>query len=145
MQEINGRIYKMSWIQPRTFVCGAGAGGRFIGDLQLEYIDGRNWRLIKDFVYITDAGIRIVIPAGFVTDFASVPRIFWTILPPAGSYGPAAVLHDFLYRTHAATKDRADRYFFEAMTNLGVPTWKRYVMYNAVHYFGGPAYNKGGK
>jgi len=35
------------------------------------------------------------IPAGFRTDLATVPRIFWAILPPNGVYERAAVLHDF--------------------------------------------------
>jgi hypothetical protein len=39
---------------------------------------------------------RIHIPAGFETDLASVPRIFWALLPPQGAYEKAAVLHDFL-------------------------------------------------
>ena len=38
----------------------------------------------------------IVIPKGFQTDLASVPRIFWVILPPFGAYEAAAVLHDYL-------------------------------------------------
>lgn len=33
-----------------------------------------------------------------ITDFASVPRVLWAIIPPTGFYGKAAVIHDFLYR-----------------------------------------------
>lgn len=39
----------------------------------------------------------IRVPAGFVTDFASIPRAFWVVLPPTGKYGKAAVVHDYLY------------------------------------------------
>jgi hypothetical protein len=38
----------------------------------------------------------IRIPSGFATDLASVPRIFWVLLPPDGTYERAAVLHDAL-------------------------------------------------
>lgn len=39
---------------------------------------------------------RITIPADFPTDLASVPRLFWALLPPDGVYEKAAVLHDYL-------------------------------------------------
>ncbi len=37
--------------------------------------DGKRWRLINSFSYRTRRGVQIGIPAGFVTDFASVPRL----------------------------------------------------------------------
>lgn len=37
----------------------------------------------------------IRIPAGFRTDLASVPRLFWALLPPDGVYEKAAVVHDW--------------------------------------------------
>lgn len=37
----------------------------------------------------------ISIPAGTRTDLASVPRIFWSLMPPTGSYERAAVVHDW--------------------------------------------------
>lgn len=39
---------------------------------------------------------RLRIADGFPTDLASVPRLFWALLPPSGVYEKAAVLHDFL-------------------------------------------------
>lgn len=38
----------------------------------------------------------IVVPQGFPTDLATVPRIFWWMIPPQGTYEAAAVLHDYL-------------------------------------------------
>ena len=43
----------------------------------------------------------VVVPAGFATDFASVPRAFWRLLPPFGEYMLAAVVHDYLYAVGA--------------------------------------------
>jgi hypothetical protein len=40
--------------------------------------------------------MMIRVPVGYRTDFASIPRFFWRILPPAGRYGKAAVVHDWL-------------------------------------------------
>jgi hypothetical protein len=47
--------------------------------------DGRRWELLAPFEYhvgCEGSGIVIVVPAGFVTDFASIPRFLWAILPP---------------------------------------------------------------
>lgn len=71
-----------------------------------------------------------------ITDLASVPRIFWTLLPPDGKYAKAAIIHDYLYDNAQRTKKEADRIFLDGMTVLGVPKWKRTVMYWAVRVFG---------
>ncbi|EAO7521451.1 DUF1353 domain-containing protein, partial [Salmonella enterica] len=85
----------------------------------------------------------IEVPAGFVTDLASVPRIFWTILPPDGKYAKAAIIHDWMYDNALRTKKEADKIFLDGMTVLGVPKWKRIVMYLAVRIFGRGNYSRG--
>jgi len=122
------------------------ADPRFLDALVLEYIDGHTWKVVNEFVYKTDVGTldMVKVPAGFETDFASVPKVFWNVMPPTGQYGKAAVIHDYLYRTpHIASKADADSVFKEAMTALGVGWWTRNTMYQGVHLFGGGAY-KGG-
>ncbi len=133
------------------------ADPRFLQPLIIEELEGsdagRNFKVWSSFDYHTDVwqvqmpgyayGI-IHIPAGFLTDFASVPRLFWNILPPNGPYGKAAVVHDYLYRTKGvATKAEADAVFLEAMKALGVGWFTRYSMYRAVVAFGGSAYHGG--
>lgn len=39
----------------------------------------------------------MVVPTGFETDFNSVPRGLWNILPP-WEYPEAGVVHDYLYK-----------------------------------------------
>lgn len=56
-----------------------------------------------------------IVPAGFETDFASIPRFFWRIWPPWGPWTPAAIMHDRLYTTHACSRREADRRFREAI------------------------------
>lgn len=105
------------------------------------------WKVSRPFRYYVggeDSEDFIDVPENFYTDFASIPRIFWTILPPDGEYTQAAVLHDFLYRNHIRSRAEADAIFLEAMTVLEVPEWKRDVMYWAVRTFGEGAYNNGG-
>lgn len=82
----------------------------------------------------------ITVPAGFVTDFASVPRALWWLFPPHGKYAKAAIVHDYLYVQAYKTKAFADGVFFEAMGVLGVPSLTRHLMYWAVRLFGRGSY-----
>ena len=84
----------------------------------------------------------ITVPAGFRTDFASVPRALWSILPPWGKYSPAAVVHDWLYYCGMYPRVVADEIFLFLMERVGVSWWKRRIMYRAVRTFGGVAWRK---
>lgn len=78
----------------------------------------------------TDGGqIRVVVPAGFVTDLATTPRIAWSIFPPWGQWNSAAILHDYLCVHRLCSRFLADALFREAMADLGVPLWRRVTMY----------------
>jgi hypothetical protein len=107
------------------------------GPLQFELLpDGMSVRLLRPFSVKVRSGEVIEVPQNFVTDFASVPRIFWRIIPPWGKYSPAAVIHDFLYTVAKCSRFEADDIFLELMTRLGVPLWKRFSMYWAVRLGG---------
>ncbi|EIU1806379.1 DUF1353 domain-containing protein [Salmonella enterica] len=83
----------------------------------------------------------IEVPAGFITDLATVPRIFWMLLPPDGKYAKAAIIHDYMYDNALRSKKEADKIFLDGMTVLGVPKWKRTIMYYAVRIFGRGRYS----
>ena len=85
---------------------------------------------------VNGGGLTIEVPKGFITDFASIPKVFWPIFPPAGQYAKAAVIHDYLYRLTGCSRFLADAIFREVMAQLGVPFWKRCAMYYAVRFFG---------
>jgi hypothetical protein len=118
---------------------------RFETELDLTYLDGRTWRVLQTFNYSSVVLARVVvIAAGFLTDFASIPRGLWAIWPPTGPYGKAAVVHDWLYRTPGvATRADADRTLLEAMEVLQVGWLTRQVIYRGVRLGGGPAYRGG--
>lgn len=60
--------------------------------------DGRRLTLDTSFVYDDkEKGILVVVPAGFQTDFNSVPRPLWGYFPP-WQYPEAGVVHDWLYK-----------------------------------------------
>jgi Protein of unknown function (DUF1353) len=74
----------------------------------------------------------VEVPVGFVTDFASVPRAFWSALPPDGEYTYAAILHDYLYWNQATDRTTADLVLKAAMEDFGVSTTDAFLVYNGV-------------
>lgn len=101
--------------------------------------DGKSWVIVSDFSFYVgeeeDNNI-IHVAKGFVTDFASVPRMLWWALPKWGVYGKAAVLHDWLYWEQSQTRTQADDIMLEAMNVLNVSIIKKRLIYRAVRTFG---------
>jgi hypothetical protein len=129
---------------------------QFDTDLVMQYdakasraLDKDYWRVLHSFTFtIDDNGeqAHVVIPAGYLTDGASVPRMFWWLLPPWGKYGQAAVVHDLLCerrqlirggQTIKIERSHADWLFREAMKEAGVQWIKRTIMYAGVRFFTG--------
>jgi hypothetical protein len=124
---------------------------RFTGlPVLTEYVDGRTWIIHRDAAYRVAskpfAGCLSTVRAGFTTDWASIPRALWRILPPAGTqgqpYGLAALWHDWLYRHQAiegcpCRRADADAIFLEIMRYVGVSAWRARIMYRAVRMFAG--------
>jgi len=103
------------------------SGGRAVDRLRVPL----KWRLSlngKD-------GIKVTVPAGFETDYASVPRLAWPLFPPRGPWSKAAVIHDYLCSNDVCSRPLADAIFREIMRELGVPRWRRAVMYVAVRAY----------
>ncbi len=101
--------------------------------------DGKTWVIQHPFGYYVGAegsSDRIEVPVGFRTDFATVPRLLWVILPKWGRYGNATVIHDYLYWMQEHPRLEADRILLEAMGVLGVRSVVKYTMYWGVRAFG---------
>jgi hypothetical protein len=129
----------------------------FTSPLKVEFVSANHWRLLEEFDYeVGDLGSGKIIhcPAGMETDFASIPRLFWNILSPYGSYGKAAIVHDYLYgiqgdyankpNPQMYTRKQCDQILLEGMVVLGVNVVIRRIIYSAVRCFGGWAWKKGG-
>lgn len=126
--------------------------------------DGSKWRLDEPFQYAWRHYRYIDVPAGFRTDFASIPPLsliggliasmasivgwhglFWAamavvliahLLLHTGSYTRAAVVHDWLYTTQQYSRRESDAMLFQAMGACGTHLWKRCVIWLAVRLFG---------
>jgi hypothetical protein len=79
------------------------------------------------------------IPSDFPTDLASVPRIFWALLPPSGVYEKAAVVHDWLC-VHLGTDDcivsarDADGIFRRIAREGGAGLLTRWLLWTGVRW-----------
>ena len=92
--------------------------------------------LDRDLCYESDIAGKVIVPAGFASDGASVPRFLWSMFPPFGKYLEAAIVHDWFCVTHAVDSITAAKVFREAMEVCGVGKWRRTKMYWAVRTFG---------
>ena len=107
--------------------------------LVAEAVDG-GWRLHAPLVYYSDVlGRTVTVPTGYVTDLASVPRLFRFIVPVANAKNRrAAVVHDYLC-THpdGLVKDQkqADQVFREALGVVGVGRFRSAALYYPVRTF----------
>lgn len=101
--------------------------------------DGRGlWELTAPLAYTSVlTGKTYVVPVGFQTDFASVPRVPIAFLLCGDSASPAAALHDWLYATHEEP-DRAvaDALLREAALACGVPAWRSWLLHAGVRLGG---------
>ena len=156
---------------------------KFNGFLDATFLPPRNWTLDADLTFTSDTikedevkmlrdcnvtiidNNTIVVPKGYITDLASVPRLIWAVISPF-DVARADVIHDLLYEyinmqykvvnNSAAAEEGpaskgereyyrevADNIFREAMRNSEpkVPGWKIWSAYTAVRIFGRWAIN----
>jgi hypothetical protein len=85
------------------------------------------------------------VPNGFCTDLASVPRLYWSLLPKTGKYAYAAIVHDYLYWTQTTTRQKADEVLKAAMQDSNVGTATITAIYLSVRGFGASAWTANAK
>ncbi len=122
---------------------------RFLTELDVDLVSdatnsGRGtWRLNAPLEYQSDvAGVTFTVPAGFCTDFASVPRAPVAFLLTADSAHEASALHDWLYTPpHPVARPMADAVLREASLVSGVPAWRAFLMWAGVRLGGAAHWN----
>lgn len=121
----------------------------FDSELSIHARTATTWELSLPLIWTGSKGDTFTVPAGFVTDFATVPRFLHWLILPYGAYTRAAVLHDWLltelaawsiaYRSGPRVGEQppadsrdTDGIFRKVMEELGVPWAKRWMMWAAV-------------
>jgi len=108
--------------------------------------DGSNWMIQSHVIHeiVKDSPYIVIVPRGFVTDFASIPQPLQLLrgrLSTTGRYGNAAVVHDYLYWRQDCTRAQADNILAIAMKDAGVSLLERKIIYEAVRQFGQSAWD----
>lgn len=86
--------------------------------------------------------VVIHIPAGFVTDLASIPRLArWYCRPDDPRYIVAAIVHDYLYRFGMVPRFLADA-IFRTLIDESAGSARRWLMWSAVRLGGWCGYRK---
>jgi len=124
----------------------------FLTELVTECVDdlacdGRGiWKVMKPFQYRSDVlGRTIKIERGFLTDYASVPRLPLLYLLFGDTAHKSAVIHDWLYHHHEICNEQtANKVFFEAMKVEGIPAWRRFGLYLGVKLGGKSSWEEDG-
>ncbi len=121
----------------------------FLTKLSVEQIDENSFLITKPFQYLIEEkelgrdfydekkGKSVVtVPAGFVTDFASVPRIPFVYARYGGRGQRAAVIHDYLYAV-GYNRRKSDKIFQLALLDCNLPKSISYAMWLGMRIFGG--------
>jgi len=108
----------------------------FVSDCILRVFDDDDVRPIfileEPLVYMSNLVGSVTVPAGVLTDLASIPQVGMGLLGYPGAR--AAVVHDWLIDT-AIDRALADEVFREALYVCGVPQEKIDLMYAAVRIY----------
>ena len=120
---------------------------RVLADLEVRLDgNGTSWSLLEPLEYhVGTPGSDEVIeaPAGFRTDFASVPWFGRWLVSTWKRTARAAVIHDYLYsmegrRRYGYERARADAIFLEVLRVMGHK--RRLIVWLAVRIGGGAAW-----
>jgi len=118
----------------------------------------RRWESVENYsLYVSYLQETLMIPAGFIFNGASSPRLFWPLLRPTGILLIPALFHDFAYGHHALMgkdgelihKDKGQKFYDKMFREIslqvnGIKT-PDYTAWLALRLFGRFAYNKGGR
>lgn len=112
-------------------------------NLYIVPLSNGNYILTRNYKVKLDNGDLIIIPKGYETNGADIPRLFWRIYPPySPDYMPAVVIHDYLCDIAAEKAQNkqelqelflyADNAFREILDKLNISKSKVKIFYNAV-------------
>ena len=107
-------------------------------------------------IIIDGENYECIIPEGFLTDYASVPRVPFAYMLFGGKYNRTGTLHDGLYGNwhkikiiHSSlrseviiTKELSDKILYQSLLDEGASKFTAYMMYQGVNVFGAQFYKR---
>lgn len=104
-------------------------------------VDDRYSMLTEPLVWkIGKTGRTIVVPAGFVTDYASIPPGVRAFIGKRGRHSRAAVVHDFLYWSQLCSRAQADNLMLIGMKEDDAGALRSWAIHTGVDLGGGFAW-----
>lgn len=99
------------------------------------------FQLLRRYRYRLGPGTVVEVPAGYVTNFGTIPRFLWWWISP-GELREGAIVHDYMCNEAFNDDDgpiysgysrwMADAVLYEAMARLGFGWFKRATVFAAV-------------
>ena len=99
-------------------------------EIHVRFIPPKNWRhrakweLLKDY---TSHNGAVVVPAGFITDGATIPWFLRWMFSPTGKYFGAAIVHDCALESNEGW-EKSNLEFDCELRALRVGKWRRKMM-----------------
>jgi hypothetical protein len=114
---------------------------RFVTTLKTEQIGKWAHTLLDDLVLADEEQRTIIVPAGFITDFASIQVlhnaflfVLFALVAGYGNY--AATVHDWLYLGGQVSRKEADAVLYRALRAEGVARWRAWLFWAGVRIGG---------
>ncbi len=142
---MNRKLFVLVFIIPLTIFVFSQSKAIANRNHSIQWIKKPCIKPISDYDYHTCSKMeviiddtRVIIPKGFVTDLASIPKVFWPVLAPQyASFVYPAILHDFLYRCpNGITRAYADGVLYSALKSEGVSYYTSMKFWLGVRFFG---------
>jgi hypothetical protein len=118
---------------------------RYIGHLDVRYLRKKIWMMLAPFRCEWEGG-HLIVPEGFVHDFASIPWLAQWLIPVVDDHNWPAVVHDWCYKNKGKldgltmTRADADALFLAGLKAMRVNFFRRWAMYSAVRVGGWAAW-----
>jgi hypothetical protein len=124
-------------------------------DFDTRQVGKRLYLMLSDFSFDDEVFGKIVVPKGFVTNYASLDALRNIVLFPIyallADYGDmAATVHDWLYtkgtlitvngKQVRPTRQQADEIFYRALRSEGIAKWRANMFFYGVRMFASKAY-----
>lgn len=115
--------------------------GTFTGRVRVEWLDDhRRMMLLEPISYVDPDGVEWRVPAGYVTDGASIPQPLWGITggPFEGPHRKAAVFHDWYccFKPSDRSSVQTHRMFYCACRAAGLGPIRAWLRWASVRVFG---------
>lgn len=101
---------------------------------KIEGMDGK-YEVLENIEYYNG----LVVPKSFITDLASIPKLFQDIIGVPEDFDEESILHDFLYskyNDYGINRLTADKIFFQSLLLNKVDITVANLMYKAIRWGG---------